>query len=191
MQDSLFRHINRFVGISQEEFVQILGYFDPITTEKKENLTHSGHLCDHLFFVAKGCVHAFFTDRQGVEKTIMFAIEDWWITDFLAFHHQKNTDLSIQAIEPSELWHISYANYQQLLRAHPLLEVYFRNVYEIAYGASVVRTKYVFDYSKKEIFNHFRRDFPEFVNRVPQYMVATYLGLTPEYLSKIRAEKLS
>ena len=160
-------------------------------TEKKENLTHSGHLCDPLFFVAKGCVHAFFTDRQGVEKTIMFAIEDWWITDFLAFHHQKNTDLSIQAIEPSELWHISYANYQQLLRAHPLLEVYFRNVYEIAYGASVVRTKYVFDYSKKEIFNHFRRDFPEFVNRVPQYMVATYLGLTPEYLSKIRAEKLS
>jgi len=159
--------------------------------EKKEVLARSGSKCDQLFFVAKGCLHSYFTDQAGVEKTIKFAIEDWWITDFLAFHHQRETEFTTQAVEPSEVLRISHNSYEQLLNAHPALERYFRNVYEVTSGAALMRMKYIFDYSKEEIFNRFREQFPEFVNRVPQYMMATYLGLTPEYLSKIRGKKLS
>ena len=71
------------------------------------------------------------------------------------------------------------------------METYFRKVYQIAYGASLVRLKYIFNYSKENIYFHFTENFPEFEQRVPQYLIASFLGLTPEYVSKIRNQKLS
>lgn len=191
MEEALYLHINRFVKIEQSEFEQIIAYFDTLSADKKEILSNSGTKCEDLFFVVKGCIHSFFTDKAGVDKTILFAIEDWWLTDFLAFHHQWNTDNTVQAVEPTQLLRIKHQDYTQLLANHPAMETYFRNMFEIAAGSALRRMKYIFDYSKEEIFNNFREHFPHFVNRVPQYMVATYLGLTPEYLSKIRSKKLS
>lgn len=190
-EEALYLHVNRFAKISEAEFCEIIPYFDVLSVDKKEILSHSGSKCEYLFFVASGCLHSFFTDQSGVEKTIKFAIENWWITDFLAFHHQRESEFTTQAVEPSQLLRISHDRYAKMLNAHPVLERYFRNVYEVTYGAALMRMKYIFDYSKEEIFNRFREQFPEFVNRVPQYMMATYLGLTPEYLSKIRSKKLS
>ena len=71
------------------------------------------------------------------------------------------------------------------------MEVYFRNIYEIAYGAAIMRMKYIFTYTKEEIYFKFRDAFPDFVNNMPQYLVATYLGLSPEYVSKLRRKDVS
>lgn len=191
MSEFLFKHVNRYTSIGEADFEQISSYFELIKADKKEVISPSGKRCDELFFVVNGCVHSFFIDRAGVEKTILFAIENWWITDFLAFHHQWETDYTIQAVEPCEVLKITHQNYTQLLENHAAMETYFRNMFEIAAGSALRRMKYIFDYSKEEVFNTFMDHFPEFVTRVPQYMVATYLGLTPEYLSKIRAKKLS
>ncbi|WP_420385352.1 Crp/Fnr family transcriptional regulator [Roseivirga sp.] len=191
MSQALFNHINQFTSLNKESFEQMMLRFDLLQVDKKEILSSAGSKCDQIYFVVKGCLHSYFVDDSGVEKTVKFALEDWWVTDFLAFHHQTTTEFYIQAVEPSIVLRINYSDLEELRQKYPQLESYFRNVYEIGYGAAMMRFKYIFNYSKEEIFTRFCEQFPEFVNRIPQYMLATYLGLTPEYLSKIRAKKLS
>ncbi|KYG78467.1 cyclic nucleotide-binding protein [Roseivirga spongicola] len=191
MSEFLFRHINKFVSIDHSQYQAILPFFEEQQLEKKEVVIEANTKCVKLFFVEKGCLHSSFIDTAGMEKTVKFAIEGWWITDFMAFNNQQLTEFKTQAVEASSVYSITYSAYSDLLHQHPNLERYFRKIWEIAYGASIIRMKYVFEYSKEEMFNRFRENFPEFVERVPQYMLATFLGLTPEYLSKIRAKKLS
>src|SRR5690606_24537096 len=136
-------------------------------------------------------MRGYFVDEAGVEKTTQLAIEGRWITDFQAFSQRRTTDCSYQAEEPCDGVSISKADYQRMLVTIPAMERNFRMMYEIAYGASLNRVKYLFSYSKKDIFLKFREQYPHFVNRVPQYIVAAYLGLTPEYVSKLRAKRIS
>ena len=191
MSQSLLGHIQKFISLAPDSSLDILEYFDRLEVGKKEILLPANQLCDHLFFVELGCVHAFFVDQRGVEKSIQFALENWWISDFQAFYKKKVTDATIQAVEDSVVWRISRDKYTALLSDQPEMESYFRQMYEIGYGAVITRLKYLFNYSKEEIFYNFSEQFPYFVQRVPQYILATYLGLTPEYLSKLRAKRRS
>lgn len=184
-------HINQFTSIDQRNFDKIKSYFIPLRTRKKEILFRENDFCDTLYYISEGCLHLYFTDENGLQKTVQFEIENWWITDFLAFHHGSRTEFSLQAIESSNLLSISRIQQDQLVEKHPTMETYFRKIYEIAYGAAMLRTKYNFNFSKEEIYFRFRDQFPEFAQRIPQYLLATFLGLTPEYLSKIRAKKRS
>ncbi len=151
----------------------------------------AGKLCRYNFFVLKGCMHMYYINDKGIEKTVKLAIENWWISDYLAFHHQQQTDFYIQAVETTQVLCIDYDRQAELLAKFPQMETYFRNIYEIGYGASIMRIKFQFEYSKEEMFLRFEEQFPEFVQRVPQYLLATYLGLTPEYLSEVRRKKQS
>jgi len=190
-QDQLHTHIQRYVAVSDAEYSQIAPYFVSHRLRKKEHVQHADQPCNRLYFIAKGCMRGYFVDDAGVEKTLQLALEGWWITDFQAFFQQRVTDNYYQAIEPCHVLSITYTDYQRLLSAHPVMERYFRQMYEIAYGAMIYRVKYQFSYSKEAIFFHFRERYPDFVNRIPQYILATFLGLTPEYVSKLRAKRLS
>lgn len=129
-------------------------------------------------------------DERGTEKTIQFAIENWWLTDVLTFKKQTGSEFEIRAALESEVMEINYSKYQELLNQHSIMESYFRTVNEIAYGAALMRINFLFSYSKEEIYRHFNDQFPEFSNRVPQYLPAGYLNLTPEYLSQIRKKSI-
>lgn len=187
----LLNHICRYIPLSDVARSQLPGYFVHQHLRKKEVLLHAGEHCNHLYFVAKGCMRGYFVDCAGMEKTTQLAIEGWWITDFQAFSQRRTTDCSYQAVESCDVFRISEVDYQRLLAAVPAMERYFRQVYEIAYGAAVNRVKYLFANSKAAIFFNFRERYPDFVNRVPQYVLATFLGLSPEYVSKLRAKRLS
>ncbi|WP_417786070.1 Crp/Fnr family transcriptional regulator [Tenacibaculum sp.] len=182
----LIKHIKGYTSFSEEELSEIVTFFDHQSYKKKETLLFTGQRCDKLFFVAKGCLQLYFIDDLGYKKTTQFALENWWLTDFLAFQNQKHANFTIETIESSEVLSISFSKYNELLNKFPLLEKYFRNIYKTAYGAALMRLKYINSYSKEEMFFRFREDFPEFVQRVPQYLLASFLGLTPEYLSEIK-----
>ena len=113
------------------------------------------------------------------------------MTDFLAYQNKTRTGFYIQAVENTQLLAISYQDHERLLAEFPILERYFRMVYQIAYGSSLMKMKYLFNYSKEELYFHFTDHFPEFAQRVPQYLIASFLGHTPEYVSEIRAKKRS
>jgi hypothetical protein len=128
----------------------------------------------------------FFNTGKGTEQTVQFAIENWWITDYFSFFDGVKSPYSIQAIGATDVLIISITGYSRLLNEAPSLERYFRIMAQRAMAASQFRLKLIFELSKKDMFLHFNSLFPEFVQRVPQYMLASFLGLTPEYLSEIR-----
>lgn len=190
-ENILINHIKTYLTLSEKELSEIVLFFDCHSYNKKETLLFAGKRCDRLFFVADGCLQLYFIDSLGNPKTSQFAIENWWLTDFLAFQDQRPSNFYIETVEHSKVLSISFSKYQELLDKFPKMEKYFRIIYETAYGAALMRLKYVHSLSKEDMFFRFRDSFPEFVQRVPQYLLASFLGLTPEYLSEIKGKQLS
>ena len=126
-----------------------------------------------------------------MEQTTEFAIETWWITDNIAYEHKLPTSFYIQAVEKSEVLYISQENQEKLVEQFPIMERYFRFIYQRAYSASQMRIKYLYSLSKEEFYHQLVSKQPEFVQRVPQYLIASFLGFTPEYLSEIRKKNIS
>lgn len=139
----------------------------------------------------KGCLRKFFINEKGIEQTTEFAIENWWITDNIAFEHRLPTEFYIQAVENSEILRISHQSQEKMLIEFPKMERYFRFIYQRAYAATQMRIKYLYEFSKEEFYHHLNKNFPEFVQRIPQYLIASYLGFTPEYLSEIKNKNRS
>lgn len=189
---SIFRaHIAKFINISDQEFDGILKYFNTRSVAKKENLLEEGQVCKYHYFVLKGLLRQFFVNEKGVEQTTEFAIETWWITDNIAYENKQPTPFYIQAIEKSEILYISRENQEKLLDEFPVMERYFRFIYQRAYAASQRKAMYHHSFSKEEFYFSLITSYPEFAERVPQYLIASYLGFTPEYLSEIRKKRIS
>lgn len=182
----LTEHISSYVIFSEEELSEIARFFEVQSYRKKDKLLHAEKRCDTLFFVAKGCLQLYFIDDLGNPKTTQFAMETWWLTDFLAFQNQRPSNFYVETLEKSTVLSITFSKYQELLETFPKMEKYYRAIFETAYGAALMRIKYINSLSKEEMFFSFRNSFPEFVQRVPQYVLASFLGLTPEYLSEIK-----
>lgn len=185
------QHLQKFTDITDEDFAGILSFFEVLEVRKKENLMQEGQACNHHFFVEKGCLRKFFMTDKGTEQTTEFAIENWWMTDNIAYEHGLPTSFYIQAVEKSTVLSITRQNQEQLLKDFPQMERYFRFVYQRAYAAAQMRVKYLYGYSREELYFNFLDRHPGFVQRIPQYLLASFLGFTPEYLSEIRARKRS
>lgn len=179
-------HLTKFIQIDDDAFEDILTFFQNKSVAKKENLLVEGQVCRSHYFVIKGILRKFFVNEKGVEQTTEFAIENWWITDNIAYEHKLVSCFYIQAVEKSEILYISLDNQEKLLATFPVMERYFRFVYQRAYAAAQMRVKYFFSLSEEEFYRDFLHKYPEFVQRVPQYLIASFLGFTPEYLSEIR-----
>lgn len=191
MLDIFKRHIAKFAQVSDDEFEGIRKYFEMKEVAKKENLVAEGQICRHQFFVLNGLLRKFYINEKGGEQTTEFAIETWWITDNFAYENQVTTEFYIQAVEKSTILYISQEKQEKLLEEFPVMERYFRYVYQRAYAAAQKRIQFLFSFSKEEFYYQAVRNHPEFVQRVPQYLIASYLGFTPEYLSEIRKRLLS
>ena len=185
------KHIEKFAEVSDHEFEQIKEFFVTKEVAKKENLLEAGQLCKHHYFVLKGLLRKYYINEKGNEQTTEFAIETWWLTDNFAYEHKVPSEFCIQAVEQSTVLFISQDNQKLLLETFPKMERYFRFVYQRAYAAAQRRIKFLFSLSKEEFYFQAIKNHPEFVQRVPQYLIASYLGFTPEYLSEIRKKYVS
>ncbi|MGA0556454.1 Crp/Fnr family transcriptional regulator [Larkinella sp. VNQ87] len=189
MAEQLIQHLQKFVSLKDEDGPAILRFFQAKSFKKKENLVEEGDMAKFHYFVVKGCLRLFFVNDKGVEQTLQFAIENWWLSDYMAFQSQKTTDFYIQAVENTEVRAIDYPTQERLFEEFPQLERYFRLIYQRAYAATQLRVKYLFDLSREELYYHFSDHYPDFIQRIPQYLLASFLGFTPEYLSEIRKKK--
>jgi len=189
MYSSLYNHINRFIDLSSDEKEILASLLKSFSFKKKSYLHHAGETCKANYFVVKGCLRLYFIDIKGAEQTTQFAIENWWISDLTSFIFQKPSDFYIQAAEATEVIAIEHHHYEELFERLPKLEKYFRLIFQKLHQASQLRIKYLYSQTAEERYFNFNKLFPEFVQRIPQYMLASYLGFTPEFLSKIRAKK--
>lgn len=190
MYDKLIKHISNYINIEDKDIQKLSEYIIYHDLKNKQYILEEGQVCKSYYFVESGCLRMFFNNNKGVEQTTQFALENWWMTDIQSILNQMPSDYYIQAIEKSKIISINHSRFKELLSEVPVFETYFRIITEIALSASQLRIKLLYELSKEEMYIHFRNSFPEFVQRVPQYMLASFLGLTPEYLSEIRKKNL-
>ncbi|HEX2607219.1 MAG TPA: Crp/Fnr family transcriptional regulator [Flavisolibacter sp.] len=187
----LKQHIRKFVAITDAEFTEIMEYFSMEEVRKKTNMLVEGKICRYHYFVQEGCLRKFFINDKGLEQTTEFALENWWMTDHISYESNKPSEFYIQAVENSIICRMEFNAQELLLQKIPKMERYFRFIYQRAFAASQMRIKYLYSLSKEEMYQHFSAHYPDFVQRIPQNLLATFLGFTPEYLSELRKRRSS
>jgi CRP-like cAMP-binding protein len=189
MYPELISHIKRYVPLTAEDEKRICQRLELVTLKKKGFLLEAGKHCAGNYFVVKGCLRLYFINNKLNEQIIQFGIENWWISDQDGLTSKRASECYIQAIEPSEVLLLTEKNQELLFEQVPRLETYFRIMMQKAYVASQRRIGFIFNQTEEERYRHFSGLFPEFLQRVPQYMLASYLGFTPQFLSRLRAKK--
>ncbi|EOR94222.1 cAMP-binding protein [Arcticibacter svalbardensis MN12-7] len=190
MYTALLNHIKRYVPLQPEEGQFLCERLKPIKLNKKEFLLEPGKICQGNYFVVQGCLRQYFINKKLNEQILHFGIENWWIADQDSLLYQKPSSCYIQAIEESELLLLSESNRIILFNEVPKIESYFRMILQRALVASQHRVELMFTMTEEEIYRHFAARYPDFIQRVPQYMLASYLGFTPQFMSRLRAKKI-
>jgi len=189
MKDNLIAHINKFVKLDEQATMLVCENVSLVEVKKKQFILQPDEVCRTNYFVSKGCMRLYFINRSGQEQITQFGIENWWITDYCSFETGKPSYYYIQAIEDSELISLNKKTMEDLLLKVPKMERYFRIIFQKVHTASMRRFEYFRDQTDEERYRQFVSMFPGFVQRIPQYMLASYLGFTPQFLSKIRGKK--
>jgi len=182
----LLNHIANYISLTSQEESILLSKIKYRKYLKGQFVVQQGDICKYLSFVQSGCLKTFHIDNDGQEHIIRFAIENWWTADLGSFITQTAADCNVQCLENTEVIQFSGEKLEQLYIEIPLLERFFRIIFQKAFVFSEKRVIRNFSLSAKECYLLFREQYPQIEQRVPQYMIASYLGITKEFLSKIR-----
>lgn len=186
---SLLRaHIEKRVHLTDEEFEISAKYFIPKTIKKHHFLLNEGDICRHFAFVNSGCLREYTIDNKGAEHIIQFAIEDWWVSDLNSFLSGKPATFNIDALLDSEILLLEKSAREELLNNCPKMEKFFRLLIEANHVATHQRISDSLSTSAEERYLKFIKTFPKLFEQVPQNQIASYLGITPQSLSRIRKE---
>ncbi|MDG5493026.1 Crp/Fnr family transcriptional regulator [Psychroserpens sp. SPM9] len=187
MKEQLINSISKHIKLSSEEENVIEDFWTKKILEKGDYLLRNGEICRTDNFVTNGVLKAFYINPQtGKEEILYFAIENWWATDIESFQKQKASIYNIQAIETTELLQINYHSFQKMLIKIPKLERFFRIILENYLGSLQKRLITNNTLDAEQRYFSFIENYSEIANKVPQYLIASYLGITPEFLSRIR-----
>ncbi|TDY05770.1 Crp/Fnr family transcriptional regulator [Meridianimaribacter flavus] len=184
----LIEYINRYVRLTQNEINLLLENTTHRKYLKGQYIVQQGDICRFESFVIKGCLKTFYVDNEGQEHVVLFAIENWWTADLGSFLTQKPADYNVQCIENTEVIQFSFEKMEFLYQKIPKLERFFRIIIQKAFVASEKRIVRNFSLPAKERYLEFKNTYPQIEQRVPQYLIASYLGITKEFLSKIRGQ---
>jgi CRP-like cAMP-binding protein len=191
MYDVLHKKISELVSITDEEFEFCKTLFIPKKLRKKQFLLQDGDKCKYTTFVEKGTLRSYTVNEKGSEHILHFAMEGWWIADLSSFLTSEPSQFNIDAIEDSELLLITLPSWELLLQKLPMLERYFRILIQNNLIATQNRLMGTLSLSAELKYERLLNTFPECLQRVPQHMIASYLGITRETLSRIRKQRLS
>lgn len=190
MFDILLTHIQNKVTLTEREKEEIKSFFTPKKLRKKQYLLQEGDLCRYLSFVGSGLLKSYKLDEKGNEHINMFAFEGWWISDFNSYINQEKAVLNIDAIEESELLMISLEDYEKMTLEIPAMDRYFRILYQNSLVTKDHRLIVSNSYTAEEKYIYLAKNNPQIIKKVPHTLIASYLGLAPETVSRIR-KKLS
>ena len=190
----MFQAINNYVSRSIQLTAEELEYFNGVleykVVPKKTMLLRAGDVCNFELYVNKGCIREYYIDSKGMEITLQFAVEDWWMSDITSFQDQTPSSMYIETLEDCELLILSRNVKEKLLLKVPKFERMFRLM--IQRHLSVVQNRLfkTISYTAMEKYLEFVKRYPTIPQRVPQHYIASYLGISPEFLSKLRTRLL-
>lgn len=190
MFDSIIRNISRHVQLSDRELSLFTSILKAKNLRKRQFLLQAGEVCKYETFVVKGLLRAYSVDKSGYEHVVMFAMEDWWISDLYSFLTQTPAAQHIDALEDAEVLQIEKSDLEELYLEAPAFDRFFRVMFQNAYVANQQRIIASISQTAEEKYIAFIKKYPSLEQRVPQHQVASYLGITPETISRIRRSML-
>ena len=182
-------HIRKHIDLSSEAETFLLGLMHAHTYAKKSYLQQAGDPCQWIHFVIEGTVRAYYLSQEGKDSTIMFATRDWWITDMDSFINGRTAVVHIQAISDTRVLSLSRSGLDQLYQEFPEFNQFFRILMQNAYCREQRRSLQTLTMTAKERYDQFMTKYPEVAGQVTQKQIASYLGITPEFLSYLRSLK--
>lgn len=183
----LRKHIEEIVSLTDEEFERILSYFKPLNRHKHQFLVQEGEPVNKEFWVIKGCLKSYFFDNNGKEHILQFAMENWWITDYEAFNNRTNATVSVDCIEDSELLYITYEDRETLSNALHKMEHFWARKTKAGYIALQSRILSLLRDTAQTRYEKLLSQYPKLFQRVPKKLIASYLGVSRETLSRLQS----
>ena len=187
--NKIVEYISRYVSLSDEEAEQFSSSFREVKIRKRQFIVQPNFTVKNRHFVLQGAFRAYVVGDEGHDHTIAFAIEDWWITDYNSYILQKPATMFVVALEDSTILEISYEKEQQLKQDNHKFETFFRIRAERTAAFMQQRIISNLTQTAEERFEYFIERYPSIVQRLPQYALASYLGMTTEFLSRIRNKR--
>ncbi|AJR03944.1 Crp/Fnr family transcriptional regulator [Siansivirga zeaxanthinifaciens] len=184
----LIIYINNYISLSDKDIALLEDKLFIRKYLKGQYIVQQGDVCKYSCYVLEGCTKTFYLDKEGQEHILMFSIEDWWSSDIGSFITQSPADFNVQCLENTEVVVFAEDIIEELYEKIPALERFFRKIIEKAFVASQKRIVRNFSLTAKEQYLFFREQYPLIEQRIPQYMIASYLGITKEFLSKIKSQ---
>lgn len=188
-QNKIAEYINRTVSLTDDEAATFCSAFREVKIKNRQFIVQPDFIVKNRNYVLEGAFRAYVVDDNGQESTIAFAIEDWWITDYNSYILQKPATMFVVALEDSIILEISYDKEQALKQQNHKFETFFRIRAERTAAFMQQRIISNLTLSAEERYKDFITKYPQIVQRVPQYALASYLGMTTEFLSRIRNKR--
>lgn len=184
----LFENIRKKVSLSDDENLLCQTFFTIKKLRKKQYLLQEGDVCKYTAFVNKGILRSYTIDEKGNERIIQFALEDWWITDIYSFLTAEPSTFNIDVLEDAEVLLITKAAQEEMVLQVPKMERFLRLLMQNSLIAMQRRLIGSLNYTAEDKYLQLLDSCPTIIQRVPQHLIASYLGITPETLSRIRRQ---
>lgn len=181
----ILNNIARFIDLTDLEKQKYLSLLTEIKVKNKAFLMQAGDITKYEYFITKGCLKVYTFDEDGAPHISMFAVEDYWTGDLASFMNKEPTRYFIKATENSELLGISRANYNLLFQEIPKFEKFYRILYQKSLISYIQRSNHGISLTAEERYMEFKKKYPNIINRITQKDLAGYIGITPEFMSKI------
>ncbi|MEM9821920.1 MAG: Crp/Fnr family transcriptional regulator [Bacteroidota bacterium] len=190
-KEKIIRHIKRLVAISEDHLAVIVDKLDEKRFAKKEHILYSETFANKVYFTLKGCQRTYLLDYNGVEHNISFSMEDWWFGDLQSFINKTPACFNIQALEETVVLSINWEDWHFLIKAIPEFVTYTRILFRNTMFAHENRIVQNLSYTAEERYHYFLDKYPQFAQRISQKHIASYIGITPEFLSMLRKKRKS
>jgi CRP-like cAMP-binding protein len=186
MSELLFNKITAITALTREEFARFQALFVIKKLRKRQYFLQESDVSKYQAFVVKGLLRSYTVDEKGSEHILQFASEGWWMADLSSYLTNEPSFLNIDALEDAELLLLTKSNWEQAMKEIPALEHYFRIIIQNHLVSTQKRLLQSLSETAEEKYHRFLATYPECVQRVPQHMVASYVGVSRETLSRIR-----
>lgn len=181
----IINNVSRFIDLTELEKQRYISLLTEVNVKKKDFLMQAGEITKYEYFITKGCLKVYTLDEEGTPHISMFAVEDYWTGDMASFMTKEPSHYFIKATEDSELLGISRANYELLFQEIPKFERFYRILYQNSLISYIKRSNQGISLTAEERYIEFKRKYLNIVNRITQKDLAAYIGITPEFMSKI------
>ncbi|MCL9804776.1 Crp/Fnr family transcriptional regulator [Flavobacterium amniphilum] len=186
----LLENIAKHVSLTPDEQERVLSFTTPKQFKPKTILLKAGEICTHSFFVTKGILRSYTMDENGVEHVVSFACPGWWIADMYSFLSQRPGQLFIEVNEEAEVLLLSKEDQDKMYREVPKMERFFRILIENSLVANQQRLIDNMSFTAEARYDKFSKKYSGLIHSLPQKQIASYIGVTPEFFSKMKARML-